>query len=333
MEEISREDACNALKLLADAAANRQAELDEYKEDDEHPESEEEIDSESPVLDQFFAEGGAEAILQMTNFSLPEFNGIWDLIRTHVATHWNVGRGKKSSFKAKDVLLMTLTVLKHGGSWDFLSKMFKIKGPTFERTVMTFVDVIEPFLFKQSVANWEKKFTMDRLMADKTVFKYSKHALYATDVTFQQSNRPSGNHEEAKGYFSGKHKLYGYKNEVSVLPNGLAINVTEHYPGSVADLVILRENLKFHRNALRKTESEEADYHDIGALAEEFKGFWALIMDKGYQGAEEILRAVIPKRKPRNGVLTSEDTRRNKKIASDRIIVEMFLDAYALYGS
>lgn len=84
---------------------------------------------------------------------------------------------EKSSFKGKDVLLMMLTMLKHGGSWDTLSKLFRIKGPTFERTEMAFMDAIEPFLIKQSVVNWEKTFMVDRLMANKKVFKYSKHAL------------------------------------------------------------------------------------------------------------------------------------------------------------
>lgn len=75
-------------------------------------------------MDQFLADGGAEAILQMTNFPLPEFNGLWELIQAHASTQWNVYRGKKSSFKEKDVLFMMFTVLKLGGHSDFLAKMF-----------------------------------------------------------------------------------------------------------------------------------------------------------------------------------------------------------------
>jgi hypothetical protein len=33
---------------------------------------------------------------------------------------------------------MTLTVLKHGGTWDFLATPFKIKAPTFEKLVTGF---------------------------------------------------------------------------------------------------------------------------------------------------------------------------------------------------
>lgn len=41
-----------------------------------------------------------------------------------------------------------------------------------------------------------------------------------TDETFQESNLPSQNMDGRKKYVSGKHKLYGYKVEISVLPIG-----------------------------------------------------------------------------------------------------------------
>lgn len=90
---------------------------------------------------------------------------------------------------------------------------------------------------------------MEKLRKENQVFKNFKYARYATDVTFQQSFRPSGSIEEGKAYFSGKHKLYGYKVEVSVLPNGMAIGATRHYPGAVSDLRICQENRAFTTNA------------------------------------------------------------------------------------
>lgn len=81
---------------------------------------------------------------------------------------------------------------------------------------------------------------MRKLIQRNTLFKTYKLARYATDVAFQQNNRPSGNHEEAKKFFSGKHKLNRYKSEVSVLPHGLAVSVSKHYPGSVSDIDIFK---------------------------------------------------------------------------------------------
>ena len=164
---------------------------------------------------------------------------------------------------------------------------------------------------------------MTKLKEDKTVFKYHRYALYATDVTFQQANRPSGNHEESKKYFSNKHKLYGYKTEASVLPNGLCINFFTHFPGFTSDITIFRENEQFHVNALAKTRDEEADV-DNGSGSDLFTGLWAVVLDKGYQGAQELLRTVIPKKKPVRAELCRDDERKNRKIATDRIIVENY---------
>lgn len=66
--------------------------------------------------------------------------------------------------------------------------------------------------------------------------KNLNYARYATYVTFQQSNPPSENMAEGKNYFSGKHKLYGYKVELSILPIGNFIRCTNHHPGSLSDL-------------------------------------------------------------------------------------------------
>lgn len=67
---------------------------------------------------------------------------------------------------------------------NMLTKMFKSKGPPFERIVMSFMSVFEPFLYDQVVEKWEVKYTMNRLYSDKKTFRYYKQAIYATDRTF-----------------------------------------------------------------------------------------------------------------------------------------------------
>lgn len=39
---------------------------------------------------------------------------------------------------------MSLGALKHGGAWHFLGFQFKIKGPTFERRILGFLQIIKP---------------------------------------------------------------------------------------------------------------------------------------------------------------------------------------------
>ena len=67
-------------------------------------------------------------------------------------------------------------------------------------------------------------------------------------------------------------------------------------------------------------------------MAEEYDGHWALLTDKGYQGAADVIRAVMPKKKPKAGSLSHDDQRVNRKFSADRIIVEMFLAGCRRYG-
>ena len=228
------------LQLLAEQRAERQEDLTRYVSDPDATETDtdDEHTSDTPVLDKVLRFGGVGAVVEMTNCSLNEFNALWNFIRERVESGWNTGRGRKCQHYREDVLFMLLSTLKHAGTWDFNGKMFGVKGPTFERMIIGFVGKIVHVLYKTVVLQWEERYTMERLVKEKSTFKHYKFALYVTDVTFQNANRPSGNHEEAKGHFTNKHTLYGYKSEVSVLPNGIAIGCTAHQPGSVSDLDI-----------------------------------------------------------------------------------------------
>jgi hypothetical protein len=108
------------------------------------------------------------------------------------------------------------------------------------------------------------------------------------DVKFQPALLPQGCFAESKHYFSEKHKLYGFKVEVSVA-----------YP----------------------------------RFAIMFSQYWAVLVDKGYQGAASLTRAVHPKKKPRNGRLTAVDLRRNERVSSDRVLVENYFGRMNNYGT
>ena len=59
-------------------------------------------------------------------------------------------------------------------------------------------------------------------------------------------------------------------------------------------------------------------------MVEEHDGLWAVLTDKGYQGAADVIRAIMPKKKTKGRSLSHDDQRINRKITSDRIIVETF---------
>ncbi|RQM20220.1 hypothetical protein B5M09_011704 [Aphanomyces astaci] len=86
----------------------------------------------------------------------------------------------------------------------------------------------------------------------------------------------------------------------------------------VSDKAIFDYNLEFHVSDLSKEATEDC----IADHGEEATNQWAVIADKGYQGIQRVVRALLPKKKPAGGILTLEDVRSNDSIASDRVIVE-----------
>ncbi|OWY99573.1 hypothetical protein PHMEG_00029403 [Phytophthora megakarya] len=219
----------------------------------------EEGDSMSPMYDRFVRNGG-ESIMQMTNVAEGEFNRLWQLVDDFVVLRWNVGRGKKCKFEGKNALFMALFSLKHCGKWDV-------------------VPMLSPFLYEYFVEDGNAKWGMRELVvAGKTIADYPC-ARYATDVTFQQANIPYGLCEGRSIYYSGEHKLRGYKVEVSVLPTGKAINYAQHYPGHVSDIEVFRKNQAFHSKNLQKSE-EDKSLQDGGPLEAKCPDEGALLTDK-----------------------------------------------------
>ena len=148
-------------------------------------------------------------MLKMNNFSRPEFERIYNKVFDVVTKSWNTGRGRKTAYKAKDVFFMALSTLQCGSPWDYMGSMFRIRGSVFQRMVKTFLPLISEELYEGMVVELRRGNTMRHFSAANKLFKHHPHALYATDVTFQQTNRPAGNHQHSKGMFSVKHMLYG----------------------------------------------------------------------------------------------------------------------------
>ena len=312
----------DALRLLGEIAAEREHELSNYPTTREQ-ESDTEADEESPIFNSFYNSGGSESIMKMTNFTPNEFRTFYGTLQSHIMTKWNVGRGKRSQYKPMDVFFMSLVTMKYGGSWDQLGNLFRIKGPTYMKLIVGFLEKLRDFMVERFVTKFEKQCSINYLNESEQLFEHFPFALEALDVTFQQSNRPSGNMQEGKVYYSGKHKLYGYKVEVCVRPNGLASAFSSHFPGSVSDLTILHKRHTIHQKRLKKRD-DDGHFKDEYAMAEKYPNHWAILADKGYQSASEILRAVTPRKKPARGVLGREDEWFNKKLSSDRILVENY---------
>ena len=120
MANVSRTDAATSLRLLSEVSAARVPDLEQYNDDDGlTTESDDDANSESPILDQFYEEGGQDGIHQMTNFTTRELNNVYEILSDDLEYAWCSGRGKKSAYTCKDAFFMLLTTLKHSGNWDF----------------------------------------------------------------------------------------------------------------------------------------------------------------------------------------------------------------------
>lgn len=124
------------------------------------------------------------------------------------------------------------------------------------------------------------KWTMKEMIDKNINFSYCFVAWYATYNTFQQIFRPSGSIEEGKAYFIGKHKLYIFTVDTSVLPNALAVGCSIHYLGFVLYLRIFKRN-KFHSGYLNPLGPFELDpswgnnlYENHWCITFRYFSFW-----------------------------------------------------------
>ena len=67
-------------------------------------------------------------------------------------------------------------------------------------------------------------------------------------------------------------------------------------------------------------------------MSDRFRNQWGVLMDQGYQGASDVLRAIIPKKKPVRGILSRADEEFNKKLSSNNIVVENYFGGLGNFG-
>ncbi|ETP53160.1 hypothetical protein F442_01919 [Phytophthora nicotianae P10297] len=273
-------------QLDADCQSRRQC-VSSVRLDDDN----DDIDSPSPIYHQYLRDD-TQSIATLTNFAPLEFERLWNSIRAHAADHWNVGRGRKSKQQPKEVLFMFLVVLKHCGKWDVVANVLRIKTGTFQKMILSFAEVVSPYLYEKYVVSAAGKFTMEALVLGDNTFHNYPSARYAPDVTFQQSNMPTGQTSSSRLQ-------------------------------SRADIQIFRNNHEFHLQHLLMS-SMETELADEGPLTTEHPDSWAVLADKGYQGLAADFRAITPFKKQPLRELTLEQMETNDRIAHDRVLVENY---------
>ena len=150
---------------------------------------------------------------------------LWSTIEDVIVPAWTTGHGQKCKVMRKDEFMMALCVLKHYDTWGKHALDFIIATSTFQKIIMRVISLIEQPLYQKFI----KSVNMADQRAKPQLFTNYRYALYATDVKFQPSNRPSGRFDETKRYFSNKRKMYGLKLEASVFYRGICVGLSRCY--------------------------------------------------------------------------------------------------------
>lgn len=67
---------------------------------------------------------------------------------------------------------MTLTTLKHGVSLDFLGKIFRLIGPTFERLITGFMENLAPYAVDLFVGDVTRESSYTAMRPDNALFPH-----------------------------------------------------------------------------------------------------------------------------------------------------------------
>ena len=90
-------------------------------------------------------------------------------------------------------------------------------------------------------------------------------------------------------FLPGKHRLYCVKWEATCYPNGEFCDWTKWAPGATADITLFRNNIDFHKRALKKSPLAMTVV-DHGEMSNEHPDQHAAMLDKGYIGIEQEIR-------------------------------------------
>lgn len=153
-----------------------------------------------------------------------QFDVFWNGIQEYVLSEYNVGKRQHYNFTAMNALFMLLKILKHEGNWKIISRFFKLKAPTFARIIFKFVSlIVDKNRFYRCSSKWLPHGKID---SKQQLFSIFPESRYSVNVTFQPAFTPSVVVEKWKSFYSRMLKLFGYKVELLVFPNGLAIGLS-----------------------------------------------------------------------------------------------------------
>jgi len=251
---------------------------------------------------------GPNNIKTLTGFEIQEFEELFAAVEcAFLASRSSRGRSSKLPFK--DRFLVLFIYLKHYETYAKMASDFGYTTAGMQDIILKTAKLVQPNLtelFVVPIRKWQQ------VQEGISMPRFPSVAL-VVDCSVQPIYRPTGPFQEAKGYYSGKHGAYVVKREYAHLPDGRFAFASRAYSGAVHDTTIFNDQLAVYQDFLAKVDRDASIPDERGMLS------WALMADKGYQGIQERIRAVIPARQDMDPQPSQES---NMAIASDRIICE-----------
>ena len=141
------------------------------------------------------------------------------------------------------------------------------------------------------------------------------------DTTTVECYKPMGRFGESKHYFDGHHYQYGLKTEVAVTSARPHVMVAKspHYPGSVSDYKIHKEQHTFYLDYLHKTADERHWDRD-----DSHEPNWAILGDKMYVGPQADTPNIRRLTPIKGAHVSVEQKAENKRRSKARVYVECF---------
>ena len=262
------------------------------------------------TCDNLLLEHGSNYIKDLTGLTEAQFSEIFDVCKGTINYD---GPGRRYS-DLKCRLLMYITWLTSGWTVKELAMFFHISRSAMQRTLNYMMSGTVEALKAQYLPATKDCITL------KNSFEHFPAAIGAVDASLILVQKPK-DRETRDCVYSGKHHLHGKKVQVVVSSDSLAIHFTKAFDGRRHDSAIFRESGL----------AEFLEKRRKGGFGLR-KAHPPLLADSSYIGLMDVYEELLvsKKRKPGTG-LSKGDAEWNKKLHSDRIIVENYFGRLKCY--
>jgi hypothetical protein len=178
----------------------------------------------NPIAEHY--EHDPDASFTLCGFDIGHFRRLFDVIEAQITVPT---RGRRPAIGAKESFFLFLRWLRSANPIDQIATHFDLRSPMLYKHLNKLALAVHGPLATKFITDLPEQ------PLRVTGSDYRSYGL-VVDVTVQKRVQPVAAFEEARRYFSGKHRIYCPKSQVVTNRHGVALHVVAGVPGSVHDL-------------------------------------------------------------------------------------------------